>query len=101
MSNGGAAAGGAAGGAAAAHAAIANAIKASGVLISVESDEFMKILHKCDKPLVVVAGPAFLSPSHKYLTAYKGLAFFTKSNQPLHLPSDVETVISKKIHIPG
>jgi len=96
-------AGGAAGGAAgaAAHAAIANAIKASGVLVRVESNEFIKILNKCEKPLVVVAGPAFLSPSYKYLISYKGLAFYTKAGRPLHLPSDCETILSGKIYIPG
>ncbi len=99
MSNSGAVGG--ASGAAAAQAAIANAIKASGVLVRVESDEFMKILYKCEKPLVVVSGPAFFSPSYKYLISYKGLAFYTKAKQPLHLPSDCETIISGKIHIPG
>ena len=97
MSNGAAAGGGAA----AAQAAIANAIKASGVLVRIESDEFMKILGKIESPLIAVAGPGFLSPSHKYLVSYKGLAFFTKANKPLHLPSNAETVLCKKIYIPG
>ncbi len=91
-------AGGAA--AAAAHAAIANAIKASGVLVSLESDEFMRIIHRIEKPLVVIVGPSFWSKSHKYLTSYRGLAFYTKSDKPLNLPSETETVMSKKIHIP-
>jgi hypothetical protein len=99
MSNG-AAAGGASGASAAA-AAIANAIKASGVLVRVEEDEFRKIIQRIDKPLIVCAGPAFFSPGHKYLTSYKGLAFYTKSTNPLHLPGDAETIIARKIHIPG
>jgi hypothetical protein len=98
MSNGAVAGG--AGGAAAA-AAIANAIKASGVLVRVENDEFNKILQRIDKPLVVIAGPGFFSPGHKYLTSYKGLAFHTKSPQPLHLPANVETIMAKSISIPG
>lgn len=100
MTNGGAAAGGGAA-AAAVTAAIANAIKASGVLVKVKSEEFMKIISKSQNPLVVIAGPAFLSSSYKYLTGYKGLAFYTKSDKPLHLPGDAEIINSKKIHIPG
>jgi hypothetical protein len=99
MSNGAAASSGAA--AVAAAAAIANAIKASGVLVKVKSDEFTKIITRLKEPLIVIAGPAFLSSSYKYLTSYKGLAFYTKSDQPLHLPGDAEIINSKKIHIPG
>ena len=99
MSNGGVAAGGAAGAAAA--AAIANAIKASGVLVRVEEAEFKKIIQRMDKPLIVCAGPGFFSPGHKYLTGYKGLALYTNSTNPLHLPGDAETIIARKIHIPG
>lgn len=99
MFNGGVAAGGAAGAAAA--AAIANAIKASGVLVRLEKSEFMKIIERADKPLVTVAGQSFLSPGLKYLTSYKGLAFYTKSSEPLRLPGDAEIITAGKIHIPG
>jgi hypothetical protein len=92
---------GAAAGGASAAAAIANAIRASGVLVRVEEDEFRKIIQRMDKPLIVCAGPAFFSPGHKYLTSYKGLAFYTKSNNPLHLTGDAETIIANRIHIPG
>lgn len=99
MSNGGAVAGGSAGAAAA--AAIANAIKASGVLIRVEKSEFMKIIDRADKPLVAVAEAGFFSKGFKYLTSYKGLAFYTKSSEPLRLPGDAEVITAGKIHIPG
>lgn len=99
MYNGATAGGGAAGAAVA--AAIANAIKASGVLVRVEKNEFIKIIERADKPLVAIAGPGFLSPNHKYLTSYKGLAFYTTSSEPLRLPGDAEIISVKKIHIPG
>lgn len=98
--NGGAAAG-AAGGAAAAAAAIANAIKASGAIIKVEPAEFRKILDRCEKPLVVIATGGVFSKHYRYLTSYKGLYFFTKSKETLHLPGDVETVPADTIWIPG
>lgn len=92
-------AGGAA--AAAAAAAIANAIKASGAIVSMEPAEFTKILSKADKPLVVMATGGVFKKNYQYLTGYKGLMFYTKSDQPLQFGGTVELVASKKIWIPG
>jgi hypothetical protein len=100
MSNG-AIAGGAAGGAAAA-AAIANAVKASGAIVKLEPMEFIKILNRADKPLVVYAyARVFFSSRHKYLTSYKGLFFYTSSASPLSIPGRIEMVVAKNIWIPG
>jgi hypothetical protein len=86
---------------AAAHAsAIAQAIKASGVLVRVEPSEFMRILHRQDETLVVMARGGFFEPGWRYLTSYKGLAFFTKSPDPLPLPGRAEVVEARKIWIP-
>lgn len=95
----GAAAGGAA--AAAAAAAIAQAIKASGAIVKVQPEEFLKVISRVESPLVVTAETGLFGVSHQYLTSYKGLAFFTKSSDPLNLPSDVELIVSGKIWIPG
>ena len=92
---------GAAIGPAAAAAAIANAIKASGVIVKVESAEFEKIMTKAEKPLVVCAKGGFISTNYQYLMGYKGLAFYCKSATQLTLPTSVETIIAKKIWIPG
>lgn len=98
MSNGAAAGGGAA---AAAAAAIAQAIKASGAIVRVAPEEFLKIVSRQESPLVVTAEGGFIGTNHQYLASYKGLAFFTKSSDPLNLPSDAELIVSKKIWIPG
>jgi hypothetical protein len=100
MSNSAAYGAGVAGGAAAA-AAIANAVKASGAIIKVQSADFEIILSKSEHPLVVVAESHFLGSSFKYLTSYKGLCFYTKSSQPLQLTSKAEIIAAKKIWIPG
>jgi hypothetical protein len=39
--------------------------------------------------------------SYLYLTSYKGLAFFTKSPEPLILPGGSEVIQAQKIWIPG
>jgi len=93
--------GGATGGAAAA-AAIANAVKAYGAIVKLEPIEFIKILNRADKPLVVYAyAKVFFSTKHKYLTSYKGLFFYTASSSPLAIPGRIETVVAKNIWIPG
>ena len=87
-----------AGGAAA--AAIAQAIKASGAIVNVESTNFMTILEKVERPLVVCSESKFFSTKYHYLTAYKGLIFYTKSAMPLMLRPSAEIVRAKKIWIP-
>ena len=97
MTNG-AMAGGAAGAAAA--AAIARAIKASGSIVRVEPQDFLTILSKVENPLVVLSEGGFFSTNYRYLSSYKGLAFFTKSKTPLVISGNVELITAKKIWIP-
>lgn len=94
---------GAVGGAAAASgaAAIAQAIKASGAIVSVESRDFLTIVSKGDNPVVVVARGGFIRPSYQYLTGYKGLVFFTKSASPLQLGGTAELIEAQRIWIPA
>ncbi|MBZ5579083.1 MAG: hypothetical protein LAP40_21180 [Acidobacteriia bacterium] len=87
--------------AAAGAAAIAEAIKASGVLVRVEPEEFSKILNRIKDPLVVVAQGGFFNSNYRYLVSYKGLAFYTKTGAPLPLPGGTEVVRSNRISIPG
>ena len=91
----------AAGVAAAAAAAIAQAIKACGVLVTVLPPDFLTIVHRQKDALVVHATGGFFSTNYQYLVSYKGLAFFTKSSEPLVLPSGTEVVQAKSIYIPG
>jgi hypothetical protein len=87
--------------AAGAAAAVANAIKASGVLVRVAPEEFLKILNRAKDPLVVVARGGWLGDNFRYLTSYKGLAFYSGSPQALSLPTGCEVVTAKSIQIPG
>lgn len=90
----------AAGGAAAA-AAIANAIKASGVVVRLEPEEFSKILIRMKDPLVVTASGGWLRARYQYLVGYKGLAFHTASKTPLALPINCEVVTAGRMWFPG
>ena len=83
------------------YSAIAEAIKASGVLIRVEPEEFSKILSLTKDPLVVVSKGGLFKGNYQYLTGYKGLAFFTKAPAPLSLPGGAEVVSAKQIWMPG
>lgn len=90
-----------AGAAAAAAAARAQAIKASGAIVRVEPADFLSILGRQERPLVVHATCGIFSTSYLYLSSYKGLVFFTKSPAPLSLPGACEIVEAQKIWIPG
>ena len=79
-----------AGGAAA--AAMIAAIGASGVIVRVEPDEFVGMVKRQSGALVVHATGGFFSTDYRYLTSYKGLAFYTKARAPLDLPSGTELV---------
>lgn len=86
--------------AAAIAAAIANAIKASGVVVRLDPDNFQTILRKTENPLIIYAEGGFFSTNYQYLVSYKGFAFFTKAAEPLLLPSGVETIVAKTIWLP-
>ena len=86
---------------AAAHAAaIAQAIKASGVVVRLEPADFLRILNRQDEPIVVRAPGGFFQARWRYLTTYKGLAFFAQSSDPLPLPGRAQVVDAQKIWIP-
>jgi hypothetical protein len=86
---------------AAAAAAIAQATKASGVIVRVGPDDFVRIVDRNEEPLVVHAIGGFFSVKHLYLTSYRGLAFFTKSDVPFSLAAHCQVVEAQKIWIPG
>src|SRR2546429_9715130 len=82
-------------------AAIAQAIKASGVVVRVEPANFQRILNQQDEPIVVCARGGFFRIHWRYLTTYKGLAFFTMSPDPLPLPGRAHLIDAPSIWIPG
>jgi hypothetical protein len=86
--------------AAVAAAAIAQAIKASGAIVRVEPQDFLNVLKRTERPLVIISRGGLFTTNYQYLTSYKGFAFFTKSSSPLQLGS-VEIILAQKIWIPG
>jgi hypothetical protein len=86
--------------AAAAHAAQVNAQKASGVVVRLEIAEWLKILERTERPLVVIGTGGVLKKHNQYLTSYRGLAFFATSKDTIVLPPRCEIVHAKKISIP-
>jgi GGDEF domain-containing protein len=87
--------------AAAIAAMIANAVKASGTVIRIEPEEFVKILRKVEAPLVVYAEGGMISTNYQYMVSYKGFAFYCKADDPIELPKKAEVVVADKIWIPG
>ncbi len=77
-----------------------NAIKASGAIVQVEPSDFVAVLAMSASPLVVQAEGGFFSRRYHYLSSYKGLVFYTKTQTPLLFSSRVELVAARKIWIP-
>jgi hypothetical protein len=89
-------------GGAAGAAAIAQAVKASGAIVRMQPNEFLQIVGRAEYPVVVMAvSRVFGRTRYKYLTSYKGLAFYTRSTSQLPLPGAVELVHAKAIWIPA
>jgi hypothetical protein len=63
-------------------------------------DEFRKVLIRVAEPVVVIALGGFFSTTYQYLTSYKGLVFFTKSNTPLDLPTGAEVITADRFWMP-
>jgi hypothetical protein len=95
MSNGAAAAG------AAAAAATAQAIKASGAVVSVTPDAFRSILSRADKPLVIESRGGLFRRKFQYLTSYKGFVFHAKCDEPMQFSMSVDRIAAEKIWIPN
>jgi hypothetical protein len=79
----------------------AQAIKASGAIVSMEPDDFMSLLMRVEKPLVVRATGGVINKNYQYLVGYKGLVFYTKSSVELPLPLDTHTIAAKRVWIPA
>jgi hypothetical protein len=82
-------------------AVIAQALKASGAIVSVNPDDFLYILSKTSHTLVITATSGIFKTNYQYLTSYKSFFFFTKSMTPLVLPPDIELIAANKIWIPS
>jgi hypothetical protein len=79
---------------------VMNAIKACGTVITVGPLEFCRILSQTDNPLIVFSKGGLLSKHYKYLTSYRGLAFYCKTPTPLEIPADAELSAANMISIP-
>jgi hypothetical protein len=78
----------------------AQGVMASGLLVRLEPEEFSKVLLRMKEPLVVVVEGGIFSTHYHYLTSYKGLPFYTKSDRQLPLPADAEVINAGSISIP-
>lgn len=88
------------GGAAAAMAAIANAIKASGAIVEVSPQEFIRILGMIPDPLVIMSEKKIFKTSYQYMISYKGFVFHTKSSEQIYEVGSAQIINAKTIWVP-
>lgn len=89
------------GGGAAAAAAIANAIKASGAIVRLKEEDFIKVISRSDNPVIIVSRGGFMRKDFDYLTAYKGFIFYVRTKNEINLPGDSEIISAQQIWIPS
>lgn len=82
------------------YAAMANAVKAIGSIIKLDSAEFQRVLVLAESPLVVTAEGGVFSKWYKYVFSFRGLTFYCKSNAELILPGGAQVIQARKISIP-
>jgi hypothetical protein len=71
------------------------------VIVRVEPGEFSKLVNRANDPLIVFAEGGLFRKNYQYLMSYKGIAFFTKSSDPLPLAGGAELVTAGRIWVPG
>ena len=74
-------------------------VRALGMIVLVEPAELVAVVAKMDKPMVILAEGA-LSMTFRYVTVYKDMIFFSKSDAPVTFTNDVELIRAKKIWLP-
>ena len=87
---------------AAAQLRVKNGIKATGAIVHVDPGVLLELIQKSENPLVVVAKkPKWFSTSYAYLTNYKGMFFYTVSQDELMFSESCEMIQVKKIWVPS
>lgn len=82
--------------------ATTQAIKATGAIVQVGREDFIKIVSRQHAAMIVhaIGRWGLFWKSYQYLTSYKGLTFYACLYAPLDFPSDVEVVLAKRIEVP-
>jgi len=74
-------------------------LRAMGMIVLVEPTEFVAIVAKMDRPMVILAEGA-LSMTFRYVTVYKEMIFFSKGDSPVTFVNEVELIRARKIWLP-
>jgi hypothetical protein len=77
-----------------------SASAATSVVVRLESSMFLTLLSRAKGVLVVMCEAGIFRTKYQYLTSYKGLMFFTESEERLDLPRHVETLRAESISAP-
>jgi len=67
------------------------------LFVEVAPKDFMALLTRTNKPLVIVTASGIRRKGYKYLMKYRGFFFFTRSDIPLEIPPGVEVVVAERI----
>jgi hypothetical protein len=73
---------------------------AYGCIVRVEPLYFLNLLKEHSELLVIEGIGGIFTKHYRYITSYKGITLFAKSDEALTLPSEISVIKAKKILIP-
>lgn len=76
------------------------AIRASGAIVEVAPKDFLELLSRAEKPLLVATRTGYIRRRFIYLMPYRGLVFVTRALEPLAIQTPVEVVRAEHIWLP-
>lgn len=71
-----------------------------GIVISVENDEFMRLMKQANDVIVIHQKPTWWQSYNRYLMSYRGMTFYTRSKEELVISKYSEVVTAKHFYAP-
>ena len=71
-----------------------------GIVISVETDEFMRLMKQAGNALIIHQQPSWWQTYNRYLMSYRGMAFYTRSKEELSISKYAEVIAAKNFYVP-
>lgn len=76
------------------------AIRAAASIVEVAPKDFLSILERAEKPLVISARGGILRRRFSYVVSFRGLTFVTRSRERLTLPEGTDVIAAVRMWLP-
>lgn len=70
------------------------------IIVTVENDEFMRLVKQANDPMIIHQIPGWFSGQNRYLLTYRGVTFYTRSKEELSISKNAEVITAKYFYVP-